>query len=258
MIEALILGGLGFSFGVVLVYLARKFEVKVDERLEKIVELLPGKNCGTCGFANCEEMASASLKDPTYLERCRVLEPDNRRKIEEILGVSLQDISKKIAIVACTFQTENKFKYVGVQTCAAAVLVSSGFKKCKYACLGLGDCVRVCPFDAISISEGEVKIDKNKCVGCGLCVQTCPKNVINLVNAGAYVFVSCSSRDDAKTVVGVCKNGCIGCGLCAKACPVGAIKIENNLAIIDYSICTGCGKCAEVCPRKVIFKLRTS
>lgn len=258
MIEVLVLGGLGFSFAMILVYLAGKFEVKIDERLEKILELLPGKNCGACGFANCEEMSSNLLSNPTYLERCRLVEPENKRKIGEILGVSLHDISKRIAKVLCTFQTENKFRYSGVQTCAAAMLISGGFKKCKYACLGLGDCVKACPFAAISIVGSGVRIDESKCVGCGLCVQACPKNIIGLVDAGAHVFVSCSSRDDAKTVVSVCKNGCIGCGLCARVCPVEAIKIENNLALINHSICNGCGKCVDACPRKVIIRLQTS
>jgi len=255
MMEVPVLGGLGFGFGLVLTYLAKKFEVETEEKVEKVAELLPGKNCGGCGFPNCREMAAAAVRDPELLRRCRLLEAEDLKKIEDIIGVKIGEISKKVARVACTFESKDAFEYVGVQTCNAAATVSGGFKQCTYACLGLGDCARACPFGAITLENGRVKIDEEKCTGCGICVQACPRGIIELVETGAPVFVSCSSRDDARTVMRVCGSGCIACGACVRACPVGAIKIESNLAVIDYSICNGCGRCVEVCPRKVILKL---
>jgi electron transport complex protein RnfB len=255
MMEVIVLGGLGLAFGMFLLYISARFEVMESFEEKTILGFLPGANCSACGFASCREMAAAVLSNPNYLSRCRVLEPENRRKIQEMLGVKVEEVAKKVARICCTFETGDRFEYRGVMTCAAANLVSGGFKQCRYACLGLGDCARVCPFGAISVRDSRVLIDEKKCTGCGLCVSACPRSVIRLTEAGAAVFVACNSRDEGKVVVKVCRSGCIGCGLCARSCPVNAIKIENNLAVIDYSLCTGCGKCAEVCPRKTIIKL---
>ena len=125
----------------------------------------------------------------------------------------------------------------------------SGDRFCTFACLGYGDCAKVCPRDAISITErGIAEIDPKKCIGCGLCERTCPNGIIHLVDDVTRIVVKCNNHYKGAEVRKFCQNGCIACGKCEKTCPTEAIKVVDNLARIDYDKCISCGKCREVCP----------
>jgi len=251
----IILGALGLVFGVGLAIASKKFAVEVDEKLEQVHHLLPGANCGACGNPGCFGFAESLLQKKATLETCRVCSPENKEKIANIMGLSLEKQTKKIAALHCGggHKVKDKFKYSGINDCIAANLVLGGQKQCAYACLGFGTCQKACPFGAITMTqEGLPKVDQAKCRACNKCVLVCPKKLFTLVPVNHAVYVACSSHDIGKDVKSVCPVGCIACKLCEKACKFDAIHVIDNLAVIDYHKCTSCGECAKVCPSKTI------
>lgn len=250
--EIILLGLLGLTFGSGLVLASRRFAVRVDKRVEKIRNHLPGLNCGACGFAGCDDFAPALVKNPSLIDACKVVSQEERRKIGEVLGIKVEEQRPKVARVMCTGGSKVAFGYHGEKECAAAADLMGGFLECKYGCLGFGDCERACPFDAIRVGNGRAVVDEDKCTGCGICVDVCPRGLIKLFPRDAKVLLRCNSPEPGKVVASACEGGCIACGLCERACPVGAIKMENNLPVIDQELCDGCGKCVEVCPRGVL------
>ena len=250
---------IGLIFGVILSIAADKFKVKVDKKLEKIIELLPGSNCGACGYAGCEAYAEAMSKDPDLFGACRLLSSEGADEIAEILGVSAKETIPEVAQVKCGGGCKDKYEYRGIETCSAASQVVNGFKMCDYGCLGLGDCVEKCPFDAMSINKnGVVEIDEKLCTGCGTCISVCPRNILVLVPRTSKVFVKCDSKDKGGFVRKNCETGCIGCKRCEKACDAHgahAITIVDNIAIIDPDKCDNCYDCVSVCPQKTIVKI---
>lgn len=251
----LIVGGIGLIFGCILAFASVIFAVQTDEREEQVLEVLPGANCGACGFAGCSAYAAAVAKGEAGVGCCSVGKAPVAAKIAEIMGVAAENAAPKTAKVFCGGTCENasqKFEYVGIQDCIAANKVAGGAKTCAYGCLGLGTCAKVCPFGAISVQDGVAVVDEEKCVACGKCVAICPKHVIRIVPAGKKVHVLCSSGDAGTAVNKACKTGCIGCRICEKNCPKEAVRVENNLAAIDYEKCVGCGICAAKCPKKAI------
>ena len=244
------LGGLGLVFGILLAFAGAKFAVKVDPREEMILKILPGSNCGACGFAGCRSMAEALVRGEEGAISCPAISQETVYKIGEILGKEVKLREAEVARVMCQGdESKLKYDYTGVEDCQAAHLLAGGHKACSYACLGLGSCYVVCPFDAIRWEKGKTPdILMDKCTACGKCVEICPTKVISLIPKKAKVYVKCNSRDKGAIVRKICKLGCIACGICVKVCQPGAIKIENNLAIIDYEKCTNCGICVEECP----------
>jgi electron transport complex protein RnfB len=142
--------------------------------------------------------------------------------------------------------------FKGLQSCAANKLFYRGRGACHKACLGYGDCVKVCNYEAISVVNGVAIVNKCKCVGCGLCAQRCPSNLIQIIPSSSSVFVACSSIDPGALTRKLCKAGCIACKKCEKACQADAIKVVDNLASIDVTKCTSCGACIAQCPVGVI------
>ncbi|MGC8976667.1 MAG: 4Fe-4S binding protein, partial [Candidatus Ratteibacteria bacterium] len=154
---------------------------------------------------------------------------------------------------------KKKFEYKTIKSCLALNAIFDTNFECVYGCLGLGDCVKVCPVNAIKMNEKNLpEIDQNLCIGCGKCADVCPKKIIKMVPFDKEIYISCSSFDKGGIVTKICQTGCIACGRCEKVCPTGAIKMENNLPIIDYEKCDNCGKCVEECPRKIIFTSKIS
>lgn len=255
-IATAIVGATGLFIGLFLGFAAKKFEVEVDERESKVRELLPGVNCGGCGYAGCDALAKAIAAGEAPVNGCPVANQAAHDEIAAVMGVEAIATDKKVAFVKCAGtcdKTVDKYEYFGAKDCKMAALApGKGNKKCSYGCMGFGSCVRVCEFDAIHIVDGIALVDKNKCTGCSKCVAECPNNIIELVPQKARTLVSCSSYDKGKDVKAACSAGCIGCKLCVKACEYDAIHVDDNLAYIDYSKCTDCNKCAEVCPVKVI------
>ncbi|NLJ89163.1 MAG: RnfABCDGE type electron transport complex subunit B [Epulopiscium sp.] len=250
------IGGLGILFGAGLGYASKKFAVEVDERIPKVRDLLPGANCGGCGFAGCDAFATAVVEEGVDICSCPVNSDESAGKIAALLGVDPSCSIKRVALVKCKgtcSNSQNKYDYYGIMDCNdAAAIPGGGAKACSYGCLGLGSCKKVCPFDAIRIEDGIAVIDEDKCTACGNCVDACPKAVIELVPKQNKVRVLCNSNDKGKEVKEACSVGCIGCKLCVKSCEYDAIDFEDNLAHINYEKCSHCMACVEKCPTKII------
>ena len=252
LIPILLLSGIAAICAVILTLSGIFLGVKEDETATAIRDCLPGANCGACGYSGCDGYAKALAEKSTDTTNLCIPGGDKTaQEIAEILGVEATGVVEKVAYVACNGvcgAVERKYDYHGYQSCAAANLSYNGDKHCIFACLGYGDCMKVCPNDAIRLENGVARIDPIKCVGCGICARSCPNNIIKLIDDTSRVVVECSNHDKGAKTRKYCSNGCIGCMKCQKACPHGAIKVENNLATIDYSLCTGCAACVEVCP----------
>lgn len=255
-----VLGGLGLVFGLVLAFASRVFAVDEDPRKELLMELMPGANCGACGFAGCSAYADAVIDGTTVVGACPVGGAELAGKMASIMGVTnVVTGVRQVAMVRCngSGQDRSRYNYEGIQDCLAASRVAAGGPlACRYGCLGYGSCTRVCDFGALRVENGAAVVDMEKCVGCLKCVSACPRNLITVVPYGSEVYLRCASRDQGVFTRSACEKGCIGCSLCVKACPSGAITVENNLASIDYSKCTACGACIEKCPQKLILRAR--
>lgn len=256
-IAVIIVGIIGLIAGVGLALASFFFDVPADETVEKVRSVLPGANCGACGFSGCDGYAEALVGGEAEMGLCSPGGNEVNTQIGEILGKKAKRQVKKTAVLKCNgteCNTQSKYKYLGANSCTAVNLMFSGDNSCAYGCLGYGDCAAVCKFGAIEIKEGIATINPEKCTACGMCVSACPKGIIELKTASKKYTVKCSNTEKGVEVKKVCKTGCIGCMLCQKACPKEAIKVENNVAKITYSKCNSCGKCAEVCPVKIIQK----
>lgn len=253
-----LLAVLGILIGILLGVAAKVFAVETDDRVTQVRESLPGNNCGGCGYPGCDGLAEAIVAGEAEINACPVGGAVVAAKIAEIMGVEgADDAGRQVAYVKCAGtcdRAKNQYEYIGEHDCReAAVVPGHGEKACSYGCMGLGSCVKECPFDAIHIKNGIAEVDREKCVACGRCVAICPNHVIELIPYESSYMVQCNSHDKGKDVMKVCEIGCIGCGICVKQCEYDAIALENNLAKIDGNKCQGCGKCAEKCPKKVIL-----
>ncbi len=252
LVPVLIILAIGAAMALLLTLAAKFFAVEVDERAVKIRDCLPGANCGACGFSGCDAYAQALADGVT--EKTNLCVPggdDAARGIAEVLGVEAEDVVEMVAYVACNGTCDvvgKKFDYDGQRTCRTANMTYSGDRICNFACLGYGDCVRVCPEHAITVENGVARVNPQACIGCGICTRECPNGIIHLIPDTVRVVVECSNHDKGAITRKACSNGCIGCMKCQKTCPHGAITVIDNLATIDYSKCTGCGACVEVCP----------
>lgn len=258
LIPAGIFAGLGVLLGVLLAVASRVFAVKTDERVEKIAEVLPGANCGGCGYSGCAALADAIVKGEAPANACRAGGAACAEKIGEIMGVSVTAQTPVRARVLCSGacgKAQEKCRYEGVQDCIAADRMYGSDKACAFGCMGLGSCVSVCKYSALSIRDGIAHVDPDRCTGCGACAGICPKHLIELVPTTAKYVVDCHSKDPGATARKVCDVGCIGCKICEKNCPSDAVHVTDNLAAIDQSKCTACGTCAQKCPRKIIVKI---
>ncbi|HIU33816.1 MAG TPA: RnfABCDGE type electron transport complex subunit B [Candidatus Pullichristensenella excrementigallinarum] len=249
---ALMIGGMGLIFGAVLAIVGRIFAVKEDPRKAEVREVLPGANCGGCGFAGCDAYAQAIAEGKVEVNRCPVAGEKGAAAIAQIMGVEAGAMEKKVAIVRCRGSLDQcglRFEYDGPKDCKSAALVAAGDKNCQYSCLGFGDCEAACPFDAIHVTSGRLAaVDVDKCRGCGVCVAACPRGVLQLRPAEHPVHSTCSAMEKGKVVRDNCTAGCIGCGKCAKMCKFGALTLKNNLPEIDLEKCVGCMQCADNCP----------
>jgi len=228
---------LGFLFSIGLVLAYKKLKVEEDPKIEKVSETLPQANCGACGFSGCLAFAEAVVRGEAVASGCPVGGEEVAQNVAAILGVQTEKIIKKVARIHCRgTQTaaKNRGVYLGISTCHASHLVG-GNKQCSYGCMGFGDCVRACPFDAMFMGEDGLPIVReDKCTACGKCVDACPRNIIELHPVSQNILVYCRSEDRGPTARKVCKNACIACGICVRACP-DAIVLEKNLAkILDY------------------------
>lgn len=255
-LAAAVVGGTGLVISILLGIASEKFKVPVDEKEIAVRECLPGNNCGGCGFAGCSGLAAAIAKGEAEVGSCPVGGAPVAAKIGAIMGVDAGEAVRMVAYVKCAGTCDQAgvdYNYIGEKSCHMVKQISNGGpKSCNHGCLGFGECVEACPFDAIHIVDGVAVVDKENCKACSKCIKACPQNLIELIPYEAKVAVQCSSKDMGKIVMKACKVGCIGCKMCEKVCEAGAITVSENIAHIDQTKCTGCGKCAEKCPKKII------
>ncbi|MGE4586411.1 MAG: Fe-S cluster domain-containing protein [Mangrovibacterium sp.] len=258
------LSAIGSLSAVILYLAARKFRVYEDPRIDEVEKALPGANCGGCGFAGCRAFAEACVKaddlTPLY---CPVGGNDTMQDVARLLGLEAVPQTPRVAVVRCHGTCEYRPKtnrYDGVGSCAVEAALYSGDTGCQFGCLGHGDCVAVCKFDAIHMNPetGLPEVNDDNCTACGACVEACPKNLIELrkkMPKGRKIYVACRNEEKGGLARKSCAVACIGCSKCYKACPHEAIIMSNNLAFIDSDKCRLCRKCVEVCPTNAIIEV---
>lgn len=256
-----ILAGLGLLLALVLFFIAKKFKVEEDPRIDEVEAVMPGANCGGCGFAGCRAFADAAVKAPNLDNNyCPVGGNEVMKKVAAILGYEVKAKVPQVAVVRCNGTCENRpviNDYDGAPSCRVKASLYAGDTGCPYGCLGCGDCVAACSFGAITMDPQTLLpvVDEDKCTACGSCAKVCPKGIIEIRNKGPRgmrVYVSCVNKDKGAVARKACIAACIGCGKCAKTCPQDAVTVENNLAYIDFTKCKLCKKCVEACPTGAI------
>lgn len=251
----LVLGG---AFGLMLAFAAKIFEVKTDERIERIADALPGANCGGCGYTGCAALAEAIAGGSAPVNSCPAGGRDMIEKIAVVMGTDAIDNVRYRACVMCSGTNDlakQKYKYVGIDDCIPASRLAGGSKTCPNGCLGLGSCAKHCKFGAIKIINGVAAVDYEKCTACSACIAACPKKLIRMIPFDSTHWVGCMSTDKGAVTRKYCDVGCIACKMCEKKCPHDAIKINEMVASIDQTKCERCGVCEAkaVCPRKIIW-----
>ena len=246
---------IGLICAVVLAVASILMAVKEDDRFPALREALPGANCGACGYPGCDGYTKALLEGGVKTNLCIPGGDTVSKQLSELLGTEFEDVVEQVAVIKCKGDcnaTRDKVEYHGIQSCAAARLLG-GKGACAFGCLGLGDCLSVCPSGAICIENGIAHINTRVCTGCGMCTRTCPNHLISLMDDVEKVLVTCSNTEKGAVTRQACTHGCLGCRRCERECPQKAITVKDNLAVIDYSLCIGCGHCAEVCPTGCIL-----
>lgn len=228
---------IGLVLGFIIAFAAKKFSVETDPRIELIQELLPGVNCGGCGFAGCADLAQGIVLNGVDPAKCPVASTDAIKQIAGAMGVSLEDMEKKVAVVFCggsLTRAKRNSRYNGITDCRSASIVGGGDKSCRFGCLGYGSCARLCPFGAIEMRDGLAVVHPEICVGCGKCADVCPRKLVRLVSSAAKVHVYCNSLDKAPVKRKNCSVPCLVCRKCIKADEMHML-IQNELVRVNYS-----------------------
>ncbi|MFB0516138.1 MAG: RnfABCDGE type electron transport complex subunit B [Candidatus Neomarinimicrobiota bacterium] len=234
------MGGLGALFSAGLSLANKRLQVVEDPRIREVTEALPGANCGACGYAGCAHYAEKLVSGEAELTACNVASSDAIEEIAGLLGIEPTITEPKVARIMCQgglAEATRKAEYIGIQSCLAADLMVGGEKQCSYGCLGYGDCIDSCPFDALYLNDnGLPVVVEDRCTGCGKCVDACPRGVIELHPKSHRLFILCKNHDAPKEARRMCTKACIGCQICVRAVSDGQIIMDDNLAVIDYNL----------------------
>jgi len=249
---------IGMIAAILLVVASRRFAVEVDPRIEGVLSVLPGANCGACGNPSCFSAAEKLVRSDAAVTLCTAGGQPVADAVATALGVERCEVQSSVSVRACGGggAASRRFEYSGLYSCNAVVRVAGGDLECSSGCLGYGDCARACPFGAIEVGNRRLPIiDLEKCTGCEVCVSQCPRSksgLLTMISAEAPVVVRCCSKDKVRARRAYCPVCCIACKKCEKACPEDAISVVDLCAVIDYDKCTGCRICVSVCPQKCI------
>lgn len=263
-----VFSALGLLFGVGLGIAAERFKVQSNPLVDRVRDRLPSANCGACGYAGCTAYAEAVVTNAAVSPSlCIPGRESVARAVAELTGKDAGSVQDRVVVMTChgtSAYARNEAEYAGIPTCAAAALVFGGPRACKNGCLGLGDCVRACPFDALSIGAGGIaQVDTAKCTGCAVCVSVCPKDLFKLYPRGRRVELACKAVDKQAIVRATCMVGCTLCRKCVAKCPAGAIEWDGRTILIDHDKCIAYGDacgyaCAEICPSTIIHRVGQS
>ena len=258
LVPVLWIGGLGLACGAALAVAARYFSVKEDPRIAEVEGLLPGANCGGCGFAGCADYAKAIVTKGAATNLCVAANAETAAKVAAVVGAKAGEVVRRRAIVRCQGSwtaAKRRFAYNGIIDCASAAATAGGDKACAFGCLGYGSCARACPVRAIAVEDGLARVNPAICIGCGKCVKTCPRQLIELVPADAKATVLCRSKAKGPVVRQQCSKGCLGCTLCTRLAP-GSFSMDGALATPDYAhppadAAAVAAKCPGKCIREI-------
>ena len=263
-LAAMTMVGMAALMSFILGWASKAFHVELDPRVEAVIDALPGTNCGGCGNAGCSDYAEAVVAGKAAVNGCNVGGASCATALAEVMGVEAEEVVPRRPVVHCGARYDDRLgrhEYRGEKRCVTANLVAD-IQGCTYGCVGLGDCVEVCEYDAIDVVEGLAIVDYEKCIGDGACAKICPRKIITMepFRSERMLSVACSNRDSGRDVKAVCKAGCIACKMCARSCSL--FKMDENLAVLDYEHYTTdtleCRKQAqEKCPTNIIISVGT-
>jgi H+/Na+-translocating ferredoxin:NAD+ oxidoreductase subunit B len=238
LLSAGILGGVGLTFGLLIAVANAKLKVYEDPRIDGVEDLLPGANCGACGFAGCRAFAEAIIRGDCPPATCTVMGEDEREDVAGFLGVDAGSADKRVARLLCAGSSAVapwKADYLGIDSCAAAVAVGGGGKGCTWGCVGLSDCAVSCDFDAIAMTAfGIPVVDPDLCTACNDCVEACPLDLFVLMPVEHHLIVQCRNLLDGERATDVCEVACNACSRCVQDAEPGLIEMVSGLAVIDY------------------------
>lgn len=261
--SVLLLTSLGGVAAAVLYMVSKKFYVYEDPLIAEVEDILPAANCAGCGSPGCKSFAEKLVNTEDISDLfCPVGGNDVMKLVAEVLGKEVAEKDPTVAVMRCQGSCDVRPKttiYQGPRSCAISAMVYSGETDCQYGCLGDGDCVNVCKFDAMYMDKitGLPVIITDKCTSCGACVEACPRDILEMRpknKRDLKIFVSCLNEDKGGIAKRACEVACIGCSKCDDVCPKDAITMLNNLAYIDPVLCTLCRKCVPVCPTHSILE----
>jgi electron transport complex protein RnfB len=255
--QTVIIAGTGLVCGAILAIAAHFLAVHEDPQIEKITALLPGINCGSCGYTGCADYAKAVVSQSAPPNMCKPGGAETITALANALGVEAVIAERQVALVLCNGDDSHAARtatYNGIADCLAAEFVGGSGKACRFGCMGLGTCSRICPVQAIRLEQGLAIVDPVLCIACGKCVSTCPRNLIKLIPESRSIHVLCHSQDRGPDVKKVCSVGCITCTLCVKTCNGQGIAMEGQLAVVDYSVPLDNDLVIDKCPAHTIQK----
>ncbi len=263
-----VFSSLGLVFGIALGGAAERFKVASNPLVDQVRDRLPSANCGACGYAGCTAYAEAVVDGANVSPSlCIPGGAGVAAAIAQLTGKAAGAVQDRIVVMTChgtSAYAREEAEYAGIPTCAAAALVFGGPRACKNGCLGLGDCVRACPFDALKIGEGGIaQVDVSKCTGCAVCVAVCPKDLFRLYPRSRRIELACKAVDKASIVRATCLVGCTTCRKCVSKCPAGAIEWDGRTILIDHEKCIAYGPscneaCSDICPSTILHRVGAS